>query len=127
MRMLPFNEDSFKISLCHAVPKGTPYSVLSLGNSCSMKALFTQTNQGFMRLYTKKAHLHHYTQYMEMNLFEEALEEVRDLCESYKEVEQHRVPKSALEEHAPVTWPGYLFAPSAEGFKRRFDRIQPLI
>eukprot|EP00397_Hematodinium_sp_SG-2012_P012137 GEMP01012299.1.p1 GENE.GEMP01012299.1~~GEMP01012299.1.p1 ORF type:complete len:498 (+),score=96.95 GEMP01012299.1:122-1615(+) len=128
VRMLPFNEDSFKISLCHSVPAGTPYSVLSLGNSCAMRGLFSQTTQGFMRLYTKKAHIHHYTQFMEKSMFDDALEEVRDLCESYKEIEQHRLPKSVLvEDQSTLTWPGYLFAPSAEGFKRRFERIQPMI
>merc|ERR1719183_988718 len=118
LKMLPYNEDAFKIGLCSVPPKGLPYSVLSLANSCAANHMFGQTLRVFSRLYSKKAHLHHYTQYVDRQLFDEAFETVNTLMKDYIHLDMlHETPASCagptVDLPSSAGAASLLFAPSA--------------
>eukprot|EP00929_Paragymnodinium_shiwhaense_P107239 TRINITY_DN73317_c0_g1_i1.p1 TRINITY_DN73317_c0_g1~~TRINITY_DN73317_c0_g1_i1.p1 ORF type:complete len:586 (+),score=95.31 TRINITY_DN73317_c0_g1_i1:158-1915(+) len=121
VKMLPYNEDAFKIGLCSVPPRGLPYSVLGLANSCAAHQMFGNTLRDFSRLYSRKAHVHHYTQYMEKALFDEAFETTNSLMKEYIHLDMmHEVPtdKSSKAAHSvtaatDVNAASLLFAPSA--------------
>merc|ERR1712139_635272 len=116
LKMLPYNEDAFKIGLCSVPPKGLPYSVLSLANSCAAHHMLGQNLRVFNRLYSKRAHLHHYTQYVERQLFDEAFETVNMLMKDYIHLDMlHETPASCISSTAPVPngAASLLFTPSA--------------
>ena len=79
--------DAFKIGICSSPPFGVTgnNSVLSLSNSTGITALFEKTRERFMKLYTRKAHIHHYLEYMETADFQEALEGLDALMAEYSE------------------------------------------
>lgn len=116
VKMLPYNEDAFKIGLCSVPPKGLPYSVLSLANSCAAHHMFGQNLKLFNRLYSKRAHLHHYTQYVEKECFDEAFEASNSLMKDYIHLDMlHETPASCVGTTVPVprSAASLLFAPSA--------------
>lgn len=117
LKMLPYNEDAFKIGLCSVPPKGLPYSVLSLANSCAAHHMFGQNLRVFNRLYSKRAHLHHYTQYVDRQVFDEAFETVNTLMKDYIQLDMlQQTPASCISAQAPsdsVGTASLLFAPSA--------------
>jgi len=103
LKMLPYNEDAFKIGLCTVPPRGLPYSVLGLANSCAAQHMFSQTLRDFNRLYSRKAHVHHYTQYMEQSMFDDAFETVNSLMREYIHLEMmHDTPASCMGESCAV-------------------------
>lgn len=116
LKMLPFNEDAFKIGLCTVPPKGLPYSVLHLANTCAAHHMFGHTVRDFSRLYSRKAHVHHYTEYMDRGEFDDAFEKVNSLMKDYIQLDMlHETPASCKGEDTPasVSSSSLLFAPSA--------------
>lgn len=83
LKMLPYNEDAFKIGLCTVPPKGLPFSVLCLANTCAAHHFLGQTLSDFTKLYSRKAHVHHYTKYMEKAEFDQAHETINALMKDY--------------------------------------------
>jgi tubulin epsilon len=121
LKMLPCNEDAFKIGLCSVPPKGLPYSVLSLANSCAAHHMFGQNLRVFNRLYSKRAHLHHYTQYVDRDVFDEAFETVNTLMKDYIHLDMlHETPASCISPPDPSCdgIASLLFAPSAWSSQR---------
>lgn len=115
IRMLPFNDDAFKLGLCAVPPRGLPYSVLGLANSCAAHHMFSQTLRDFGRLYSRKAHVHHYTQYMEQQHFNDAFDAVNSLMKDYIHLEmvQEAPAVSSINPTPPVGPASLLFTPSA--------------
>ena len=68
-----------------AVAKSNKSSVLHLDNSTGVDQLFVHTESSFRRLYTRRAHLHHYTEFIETDALECASHAVRDLIGDYGE------------------------------------------
>ncbi|KDO27136.1 hypothetical protein SPRG_07844 [Saprolegnia parasitica CBS 223.65] len=86
MRLIYWNKDGFKIGLC-SVPslesvKGSP-SVLSLSNHGCIVETFERMQARFLKLYKRKAHVHHYLEYMDQAMFDEALESNKWLIAEY--------------------------------------------
>lgn len=116
VKLLPYNEDAFKIGLCAVPPKGLPYSVLGLANSCAAHHMFSQNLRDFTRLYARKAHVHHYTQYMEREGFDQAYETVNSLMKDYIHLDMlHETPAQCATSlvGAASNAASLLFAPSA--------------
>jgi len=116
VKMLPYNEDAFKIGLCSVPPKGLPYSVLCLANSCATHQMLSQRLKDFSRLYNRKAHIHHYTEYMEKACFDVAFETANSLMKDYIQLDMlHETPASCVSpsSQAPANASSLLFAPSA--------------
>lgn len=116
VKMLPYNDDAFKIGLCSVPPKGLPFSVLGLANSCAAHQLLGQNLRDFSRLYQRKAHVHHYTEYMEKEAFDEAFETVNTLMKDYINLDMlHEAPRPRHPSNANAgsSLQSLLFAPSA--------------
>ncbi|CAE8652293.1 unnamed protein product, partial [Polarella glacialis] len=57
--------------------------------------MFSHTVKDFSRLYTRKAHIHHYTQYMQKEEFDDAFEVVNSLMKDYIQLDMlHETPAS---------------------------------
>ena len=87
LKFVPWNEDGWKIGHCAvAARRDLPHSVLSLSNSTGMSVPLKRYHNRFERLYSRKAHLHHYAEYMDVGVFDEARESVRSIIRSYEDV-----------------------------------------
>ncbi|CAF0801958.1 unnamed protein product [Rotaria sordida] len=88
MKFVKWNEDGWKVGLCIVPPNGLPYSLLTLANHTCIKETFSELKERFTILYRRKAHVHHYTDHMELGDFEQARENLNQLIEEYKNIEQ---------------------------------------
>lgn len=77
----------FKTGICAAKPLNRPYSLLALSNNTSVVPTLAAAHARFMALYRVSAHLHHYTQYMEVSEIAEAAGSLADLVSAYNELE----------------------------------------
>ena len=98
MDMIYWNQEGFKVGLCHVAPHNQPYSLLCLANNCCIGNVFSDMHTRFKKLYKKKIYTHHYTEYMPEALFDEALENAASLIEEYaslqnKTEEEVQVPR----------------------------------
>ncbi|OQR92738.1 tubulin epsilon chain isoform X1 [Achlya hypogyna] len=106
MKLIYWNQDGFKIGLCNVASlessRNAP-SVLALSNHGCIVETFERMQKRFLKLYRRKAHVHHYVEYMEPAMFDAALESNRWLIGEYAKLND-------AEAHAPVV-----------------DRRQPLV
>ncbi|OQS04693.1 tubulin epsilon chain isoform X3 [Thraustotheca clavata] len=102
MKLIYWNEDGFKIGLCNVpsldCPKNQP-SVLALSNHGCIVETFDRMQQRFLKLYRRKAHVHHYTEYMEECQFDLALESNRWLIAEYNKL--NSIQESPCERQLP--------------------------
>ncbi|KAJ8385949.1 hypothetical protein AAFF_G00179110 [Aldrovandia affinis] len=89
---LPFiswNQEGWKTGLCSVPPVGHSHSLLALANNTCVKPTFLDLKDRFMKLYRKKAHLHHYLQVegMEQGCFTEAISSLSSLIEEYSQLD----------------------------------------
>ncbi|XP_048840950.1 tubulin epsilon chain isoform X2 [Brienomyrus brachyistius] len=100
---LPFvswNQEGWKTSLCSVPPVGHAHSLLALANNTCVKPTFLELKDRFMKLYRKKAHLHHYlhVEGMEQGCFTEAISSLSSLIEEYSQLD---ATKGTLTPDAP--------------------------
>lgn len=86
------------MGLCGARPLGGTRSVLCLSNNCAIAGTFSAMHERFDAFYRHRAHLHHYTEYMDVAGFATAAESIRDLTREYRArahraAAHHRVPR----------------------------------
>lgn len=97
MDMIYWNQEGFKVGLCHVAPHNQPYSLLCLANNCCIGAVFDEMEARCKKLFRKNFYLHHYTQYMEKSAISEALENARSLVEEYttlqNKTEEVQIPR----------------------------------
>jgi tubulin epsilon len=88
IKMAPWNLDGFKTGMCSTASIMAPKSssALCLANNCAIAGTFRGIQEDFYRIYRRKAHVHHYTEYMEESMFEQANDAVCDLIESYDQL-----------------------------------------
>ncbi|KAK7907541.1 hypothetical protein WMY93_016153 [Mugilogobius chulae] len=89
---LPFvwwNREGWKAGLCSVPPVGHNHSLLALANNTCVKATFSRLKERFMKLYRKKAHLHHYlhVEGLEQSSFSEALSSLNSLIAEYQQLD----------------------------------------
>lgn len=89
LRFVRWNEDGWKTGICGAPPAGQPYSLLCLANNTCIQHTFTDLQQRFMRLFRRRAHLHHYTSVegMDREDFTRSLESLQSIVAEYRELE----------------------------------------
>lgn len=89
LHFISWNQEGWKTSLCSVPPVGHSHSLLALANNTCVKPTFMELKDRFMKLYKKKAHLHHYLQVdgMEQGCFSEAISSLSDLIEEYNELD----------------------------------------
>ncbi|XP_028702883.2 tubulin epsilon chain isoform X3 [Macaca mulatta] len=89
LQFVSWNQEGWKTSLCSIPPVGHSHSLLALANNTCVKPTFMELKERFMRLYTKKAHLHHYLQVegMEESCFTEAVSSLSALIQEYNQLD----------------------------------------
>ncbi|XP_027457789.1 tubulin epsilon chain isoform X1 [Zalophus californianus] len=89
LQFVSWNQEGWKTSLCSVPPVGHSHSLLALANNTCVKPTFMELKERFMRLYKKKAHLHHYLQIegMEESSFMEAVSSLSGLIEEYNQLD----------------------------------------
>ncbi|XP_005363590.1 tubulin epsilon chain [Microtus ochrogaster] len=89
LHFVSWNQEGWKTSLCSVPPVGHSHSLLALANNTCVKPTFMELRERFMRLYKKKAHLHHYLQVdgMEECAFAEAVSSLSALIQEYNELD----------------------------------------
>ncbi|XP_061316083.1 tubulin epsilon chain isoform X4 [Pezoporus flaviventris] len=89
LHFVSWNQEGWKTGLCSVPPVGHSHSLLALANNTCVKPTFIELKDRFMKLYKKKAHLHHYLHVdgMEQNCFSEAISSLSDLIEEYNELD----------------------------------------
>ena len=90
-----WNPDAFKIGLCSAPPVGQSHLLLSLSNNCCMADMFNTLVARFDKLYRRRAHTHHFTQYMDSFQFDEAREALCSIAGEYASLQHVQPPASA--------------------------------
>ena len=86
-----WNEKGWKIGHCATPPVDKPYSLLTLANNTSILVYFERIKDKFLKLYKRRAHIHHYlgTEGMEIGCFEDSINSLLGLIEEYRKVEIH--------------------------------------
>uniref|UniRef100_A0A8C4U0S3 Tubulin epsilon 1 n=1 Tax=Falco tinnunculus TaxID=100819 RepID=A0A8C4U0S3_FALTI len=89
LHFVSWNQEGWKTGLCSVPPVGHSHSLLALANNTCVKPTFIELKDRFMKLYKKKAHLHHYLHVdgMEQSCFSEAMSSLSDLIEEYNELD----------------------------------------
>ncbi|XP_050805695.1 tubulin epsilon chain isoform X2 [Gopherus flavomarginatus] len=89
LHFVSWNQEGWKTGLCSVPPVGHSHSLLALANNTCVKPTFTELKDRFMKLYKKKAHLHHYLRVdgMEQSCFSEAISSLSDLIEEYNQLD----------------------------------------
>ena len=87
MKMIPWNQEGFKIGLCAQPPVNMKYSLLCLANNTSIKTHFLELKAKVQRMYRSRAHAHHYINVMGPGRFEEALQHLDTMVANYTEME----------------------------------------
>ncbi|KAG1933979.1 tubulin epsilon chain-like [Pimephales promelas] len=93
---VPWNQEGWKTSLCSVPPVCHSHSLLALANNTCVKSTFLELRERFVKLYRRKAHLHHYLAVdgMELAGFNEALSSISDLIEDYTHLEHPLMPNA---------------------------------
>ncbi|KAL4103172.1 hypothetical protein PRIC1_006907 [Phytophthora ramorum] len=88
VRMIHWNQEGFKVGVCSVPPVGQKSSLLCLSNNCCIRETFERLNARFHKLYSRKAHMHHYTEFMDAGMLDMAQENTRYLIGEYAKLER---------------------------------------
>lgn len=88
-KILTYNKDATKIGLCNVSPLNQPYVLLCLMNSCEIRNSFFQILERFNKLFRRKAHLHHYLEYLTMDDILGFREKIQNLISEYDYIQRH--------------------------------------
>ena len=93
-----WNREGFKIGLCSVPPLENPDSpsVLGLSNNCGIAETFTAMESRFQRLYSRRAMVHHYTQYIDDQVLSEARDDLRGLIQEYNDLQGAQPPPAGV-------------------------------
>ena len=85
-----WNQEGWKTGLCSVPPVGQQYSLLALANNTCIRHTFTEIKAQFLKLYNRKAHLHHYDKVdgFDRSMFAESLSSLNEIVKSYDHLEQ---------------------------------------
>ena len=86
LNFIHWNQEGWKTGLCSVAPVGQPYSLLSLANNTCIQETFQNLKQKFMKLYKRKAHVHHYYNVdgFEPLIFDDSLESLNYIIHEYE-------------------------------------------
>ncbi|XP_065062979.1 tubulin epsilon chain-like isoform X2 [Rhopilema esculentum] len=86
LNFVHWNQEGWKTGLCSVPPVGHQYSMLTLANNTCVREPFMDMKSRFLKLYKRKAHVHHYRNIngFEDNVFEESLESLNWLISEYE-------------------------------------------
>ncbi|KAK6167915.1 hypothetical protein SNE40_021839 [Patella caerulea] len=90
LKFIHWNQEGWKTGLCNVAPVGQPYSLLTMANNTCVCESFTNLKDRFVKLYKRKAHIHHYTSVegMEVGDFTASLESLNTLINEYYQLDK---------------------------------------
>jgi tubulin epsilon len=83
LRPDPILSNSYLIRHSPATPSNSPFSLSTLNNSSAIREPIESMIRNFHRLFSRRAHIHHYTEYIELGMFEEAVGAAADQAVMY--------------------------------------------
>lgn len=91
LNFIYWNQEGWKTGLCSVPPVGHPYSLLTIANNSCVRHTFQDLRDRFMKLYKRKAHVHHYTSIggLDVGQFDGSLESLTSLMQEYSELESN--------------------------------------
>ncbi|KAI5070460.1 hypothetical protein GOP47_0014803 [Adiantum capillus-veneris] len=84
MKMVHWNPEGFKIGHCFRPPLHAPQALLCLANNTCIRSPFKRMKKAFKKLFRKRVYVHHYAEYMDLEMFKVALGSLEDLIEEYE-------------------------------------------
>lgn len=93
LKMIYWNEEGFKIGLCKEPSLNLPHSLLCLANNCCINTTFENVLKRFHKLYSRKAHVHHYTEFMDLETMTAAAEGTASLADEYRMLDSAEPPE----------------------------------
>ncbi|KAI9095142.1 Tubulin/FtsZ family, GTPase domain-containing protein [Phlyctochytrium arcticum] len=84
LKFVHWNQEGWKTGLCSIPPISQPRCLLTLSNNTCITETCRELHGRFRKLYTRKANLHHYTQYMDAGDITAAGENVAQLIAEYR-------------------------------------------
>ncbi|MCO5586989.1 hypothetical protein L7F22_040934 [Adiantum nelumboides] len=84
MKMVHWNLEGFKIGHCFRPPLHAPQALLCLANNTCIRCPFKRMKNAFEKLFRKRVYVHHYAEYMDLEMFKVALGSLEDLLEEYE-------------------------------------------
>lgn len=69
--------------------------MLGLSNNCNIADTLSAMEGRFQRLYSRRAMVHHYTQYMDAEGLPQARDDLLGLIQEYRELQQQQTPPAA--------------------------------
>lgn len=90
IKMVHWNNEGFKIGLCDQPPVNMKYGLLCLANTTAISDCFTKITQRFKRLYKVKAHIHHFSEYMNVENFDISDNNLTSLTNEYINIGYHK-------------------------------------
>ena len=94
--MVYWNKEGFKYGICNAPPINQPYSLLCLANNTCLSENFSEMVERFNKLYKRKAHVHHYKEFLDEAHFQETLDATVGLIRRYEELEKLEKPEKSF-------------------------------
>ncbi|KAI9017539.1 Tubulin/FtsZ family, GTPase domain-containing protein [Gaertneriomyces semiglobifer] len=83
-----YNRQAWKTGLCAMPPLGQPYCLLALANNCCIRQTMIELRGRFKKLFRRKANLHHYLQYLDIDEIASSAENIDSVVTEYAEHEQ---------------------------------------
>ncbi|GFX40511.1 tubulin epsilon chain [Trichonephila clavipes] len=89
VKFIPWNKEGWKIGLCNIPNIAYSRSMLMLSNTTSIIKDLSHLKENFLKMYRKKAHLHHFLEVecMEQDTFKYSLTDLQFLIEEYSNFE----------------------------------------
>ncbi|GFR26435.1 tubulin epsilon chain [Trichonephila clavata] len=89
VKFIPWNKEGWKIGLCNIPNIAYSRSMLMLSNTTSIIKDLSHLKENFLKMYRKKAHLHHFLEVecMEQDTFKYSLTDLQLLIEEYSNFE----------------------------------------
>ena len=96
LSMIHWNKEGFKVGHCHQAPLNMSYSMLALSNNTGTRHVLNRLRQRFLKIYKQKVFVHHYTNFMDISGFDEALQNCSDVIFNYEDMERQNSEATQL-------------------------------
>ena len=90
VQMVDWNSEGFKYGICGVPTMNHDKALLCLTNNTAFSDILRKIRRRFLKLYKKQFFLHHYTEYIERDLFDYSAEVNKGLIEEYCELRDRK-------------------------------------
>merc|ERR1711892_201127 len=92
LNFVKWNKNGFKVGLCDVAASNQPFSLLGIHNTTAVSDTFVNLRSRFMKLYKRKAHLHHYVQTdgFDADWLPESSRSLYDVIQQYQQVQKNQ-------------------------------------